>query len=196
MLVQTRLLVKKSVFSLAVLAAATAPTISVALPVGPVYTVTLPAGEFGSAAFTAVLIGNVAAAKDFCAEIAEDAYRVDCLAERFGAIANGIPDGTDYGDVQSVLNNTSKQLAELARTNRDTALPRGKATRPNGESTTRALTPIAKASAPQVNARAVAILDETETLLLRSAQGSESKAQQYARIADAVGSTKVLIRSA
>jgi hypothetical protein len=144
-----------------------------------------------------VFLSGLAAARKFCAELEDTAYKVDCLAERFGALAKSLPDGSNYSDVQAALKSTSDKMANLARKNRDPARPRGKAARPeSSETTTRPLTPVSPAAAEQVNRQAVAILDETITTLLRSAEGSASKAAQYARIANAIGSNKVLLRSA
>ncbi|MBJ6372834.1 hypothetical protein [Sedimentitalea arenosa] len=184
--------------------AASAMISTTALPVlaqapgpGVLYTVIIPAGEFGSSNYTAVVTANIAAARAFCASIDNDSYKVDCLAERLGQVSDEIPSDSDYAEVKQILSDTSDQLAELARTNRDTAQPRGRATS-TGETpvtTTRPLTPVTPSALPEVNAQAEAILDSTQTLLLRSAESSESKALQYSRIADAVGSTKVLLRS-
>ncbi len=173
------------------------PGAAQAAPVGLVYTVVLPASGFGSPAFTSFVVGSLAAAQKFCAEIKEQAYRVDCLAERFGALAKSIPKDSDYAEVQSVLKSASDQLANLARSNRDRALPRGRATRPGStETTTRPLTPVSAEATASVNQQARAILDNTETLLLRSAEVSQSKTAQFAQIADAIGSNKVLLRAA
>jgi hypothetical protein len=167
------------------------------VPGGIVYTVILPAGEFGSLAYTTVVVSGLASAQKFCSELGDPAYRVDCLAERFGVLAKAIPKGTDYSEVQAALKNASEQMANLARANRDPSLPRGRATRPgSAETTTRPLTPVSAQSAAQVNRQAAAILEETQTLLLRSAEGSKSKVAQYAQIADAIGSNKVLLRAA
>ncbi len=165
---------------------------------GLIYTVILPAGEFGSKNYTDVVTGNIAAAQKFCAELDNDSYKVDCLAERLGQISDEIPRDSDYEEVKKILKDTSKQLEDLARKNRDTTLPRGRAVSPSNPdvSTTRPLTPIRPESVPSVNAQASQILGNTETLLLRSAASSESKALQYTRIAEAIGSSKVLLRSA
>ncbi|MDK3074226.1 hypothetical protein QO034_13995 [Sedimentitalea sp. JM2-8] len=186
--------------ALAIAATALAGSPAVAQGVGPgvLYTVILPAGEFGSQNYTDVLTGNIAAAQKFCAELGNDSYTVDCLSERLEKIADDIPRDSDYAEVKTILKNTSDQLADLARANRDPAQTRGRATRAgeNPVTTTRPLTPVRPEAVPQVNAQAQAILDNTQTLLLRSAEGSESKALQYSRIADALGSSKVLLRSA
>ncbi|MEO9782274.1 MAG: hypothetical protein ABJH07_00590 [Sedimentitalea sp.] len=166
-----------------------------------VYTVILPAAGFGSSNYTDVVTGSIASAQQFCAEIDNDSYTVDCLAERLGKVADEIPQGTDYDEVRNILKDTSDQLESLARQNRDPSQTRGRATRAATDTTpeirtTRPLTPVAPQSLPQVNQQASAILSNTETLLLRSAAGSESKTQQYSRIAEAIGSSKVLLRSA
>ncbi len=172
------------------------PGLAQPVPGAVIYTVVIPAGEFGSSAFTSVVVGGLAAAKKFCAEL-DAAYRVDCLAERFGELSKTIPKDSDYGEVQAVLKSTSTQLARLARGNRDRTLPRGKATsRGSAGTTTRPLTPVNTAATAEVNRKARAILAQTETLLLRSAEGSKSKIAQYAKIADAIGSNKVLLRAA
>lgn len=166
---------------------------------GAVYTVVIPAGEFGSPAYTSVVVNGIAAARKFCGDLGDEAYVVDCLAERLGVIAQEIPADSDYTDVQVALKATSDKLAELARQNRDSDLPRARAARQGSaapERTTRPLTPVSRASTAQVNQQAIAILDETETLLLRSAESSSEKLAQYSRIAEAVGSNKVLLRAA
>ena len=172
--------------------------IVMAAPVpGLIYTVILPAGEFGSLAYTGVVVSGLAAARKFCAELKDKAYRVDCLAERFGVLARSIPKNSDYDEVKAALKSASDRMGDLARKNRDQNLPRGRATRPgSSETTTRPLTPVAAPVADQVNQQALTILAETETLLLRSAEGSKSKIAQYAQIADAIGSNKVLLRAA
>lgn len=187
----------------ATLAAATGtglPVFAQAIP-PLVYTVILPANGFGSTNYTDVVTGSIASAQQFCAELDNDSYKVDCLAERLGEIADDIPQGTDYDEVRNILRDTSDQLENLARQNRDPSQVRGRATRPATDTTpeirtSRPLTPVAPQAQAQVNQQASAILSNTETLLLRSASGSESKTQQYSRIAEAIGSSKVLLRSA
>ena len=187
------------VFATAIAAVILSPSIGLtqAFPGGALYTVVIPAGEFGSSAFTSVVVSGLASAYKFCSQLPDAAYRVDCLAERFGEIAKGIPRGTDYDEVRQILESTSQQVAELARKNRDPSGQRARMKRPgSSESTSRPLTPINPAATAQVNRQALAILNSTQTLLLRSAEGSKSKSAQYAQIADAVGSNKVLLRAA
>lgn len=182
----------------AIAAVILSPTTGLTAPIpgGLIYTVVIPAGEFGSAAYTGVVVGGLASAYKFCSELPDEAYQVDCLAERFGEIAKAIPKGTDYDEVREILSDTSRHVADLARKNRDPSTQRARMKRPgSSETTSRPLTPINPTATAQVNRQALAILESTQTLLLRSAEGSKSKAAQYAKIADAVGSNKVLLRA-
>ncbi|MFK7754439.1 MAG: hypothetical protein AB8B51_18055, partial [Sedimentitalea sp.] len=83
------------------------------------------------------------------------------------------------------------------RTNRDRALPRARVTTPGAapQTTSRPLTPVSKAALPTANQQATAILNSTQTLLLRSAQTEASKVAHYQQVAEAIGSNKVLLRS-
>ncbi len=182
--------------------ALTGPSVVMAQTSGVlVYSVIVPAGNFGSSAFTTLVVGGIAAARKFCGEMNDAAYRVDCLAERLGVVADGIPADSDYGGVRTALRETSRKLADLARANRDRARPAARVARGGGggggatpEQTTRRLIPVSAQAAATVNRQATAILQETETLLLRSAENA-SQMTQYSRIAKAVGSNKVLLRA-
>lgn len=164
---------------------------------GVLYTVILPAGQFGSPQAMGFLLGGISAAKAFCSKI-QDEYVVDCLAERLAHVADQVPEDGDYAEFDRVLNDTSDKLQQLARSNRDRTLRAGRATT-GGEApitTTRPLVPVSAANATAVNQQARAILDEAETVLLRSAAESLPQRQQYAQLAEAVGSTKVLLQAA
>lgn len=164
---------------------------------GVLYTVIVPAGDFGSANFTRQLVSSLATAKAFCGGLDQSAYRVDCLAERLQVVSDDIPEGTDYDEVRQVLKDASAEMALLARDNRDPDLPKAPASRQgdSSERSTRPLTPVSSAVQAEVGERAIAILEQAQTQLLRSAEGSNSRSLQYAQIAQAIDSTKVLLRS-
>lgn len=163
---------------------------------GAVYTVVIPAGQFGSPGAAAAVVSGIAAAKQFCSDLGDSAFRVDCLAERLAVVAETIPKDSDYSEVSEVLKQTSDDLARLARANRDTQRGKSHAVRQKtDERTTRPLTPVSAAAVQSVNQQAIAILENTETILLRSAESSTEKRNQYAKIAEAVGSNKVLLRA-
>lgn len=134
----------------------------------------------------------------FCASLAQSEYRVDCLSERLEAVAAAIPAVGDYAEARAVLEQTAARLAALARANRSADLPRGRAQQGGAAAvtTTRPLTPVATAALPDVNRQATALLDEAETILLRSSALSDDRRIAYAQIATALGSGKLLLRSA
>lgn len=165
---------------------------------GPfVYTVVMPSGEFGSAAFLTELLGTLAAAKAFCRATGDSALQVDCLSERLDTAADGIPQGTDYDEVRAVLQDTSARLKQLARQNRDPG--RGRVTVSStadpAERTSRPLTAVRTSALPEVKLQATLILEEAATILLRSAETARERQTQYAQIAAAIDSNKVLLRS-
>lgn len=161
------------------------------------YKVIVPAGEFGSTSFTRSLVSSLTSVKAFCGGLDKAAYRVDCLAERLQVVSDGIPQDSDYDEVRQLLSAASADIAQLAHDNRDRNLPKAPASR-RGDSTdrtTRPLTPISNAAQAEVGQRAIAILEQAQTQLLRSSTGSKSRSIQYAQIAQAIDSTKVLLRS-
>lgn len=163
---------------------------------GAVYTVVVPSGQFGSPAAAGAVVSGISAAKKFCSDLGDSSFRVDCLAERLALVADTIPKDSDYAEVSAVLKDTASQLEGLAKSNRDPQRGRAHATRSGtDERTSRPLTPVAPAAAATVNQQAIAILENTETVLLRSAESSAEKRNQYAQIAQAVGSNKVLLRA-
>lgn len=164
---------------------------------GVVYTVVIPSGQFGSAQGLEFLLGGLFTAKEFCSKI-DSAYVVDCLAERLGAIADQVQEEGDYAAFNEVLKDTSRQLETLARSNRDRALRRGRATTggENPITTTRPLTPVDVQKTAEINRQGRAILESAETVLLRSPGNSPESRSQYRQLAQAVGSTTVLLRSA
>jgi hypothetical protein len=152
-------------------------------------------GSVGAAAAQALEDATV-----FCAAVPAE-YAVDCLAERLEAVARTLPTSGPLAETRQVLSDTSSKLASLARSNADPAKPRqtfAAPSMPRPVATTRPLTPVAPAAQAEVNAAAVAILDQAETLLLRSSatEVASAAAPEIERIAAAIGSNKVLLRSA
>lgn len=136
-------------------------------------------------------------AATFCDALAAPEYVVDCLAEQYARIAERIPASGEYADAQAAIELASRKLASLARANRDPNLPRGHAHLPgsNTPATSRPLTPVNTDALAEINAQALSILEEAETKLLRSGANSANRQLHYQRIADALGSNKVLLRS-
>lgn len=163
---------------------------------GLTYTVVVPSGQFGSANYLGELLGSLASVRALCGNVSDGSYRVDCLAERLDAVAGEIPEGTDYDEVRAVIDDTAGKLAALAQENRDLGKGRIRVstTGEDAVATARPLVAVDAARAAEVNAAAEAILEEARTILLRSA-GSRERRTQYARVAQALDSSKVILRS-
>jgi len=133
----------------------------------------------------------------FCASLPQNVYAVDCLAERMEAAAAAMPDTGEYADARAALLAGAARLNALALANADPAKPRATAREPveGGLRTTRPLVPVRPERLAEVATQAQQIVDETATLLLRSAESSSARKVHYERIAAAVDSNKVLLRS-
>jgi hypothetical protein len=142
--------------------------------------------HFGlSDAGTGAIVLSLQAGEMLCGQVPLE-YRPDCLAQAFRLTANLAQANSEYVGAAIALNSASRDISRLVSQNADPAAPR---VRSQGR-TYRAVRPEA---APAVNAQVEAIITETETRLLRST-GSVGQAH-YQRIAQAVGSTKRILRS-
>ncbi|MGB8621563.1 MAG: hypothetical protein WCD16_01980 [Paracoccaceae bacterium] len=146
---------------------------------------------------TGEIVAQLEGVKGFCENVAPE-YRVDCLSERLKNVARTLPTQGDYDTVRRALNVASLKLNRLSRQNRSKDLPRAPARVTEGGTTTstaRDLTPVSTDAVERTNQAASAILQEAETKLLRSSENSTRRKIQFQRIADAIGSNKVLLRS-
>ena len=138
-------------------------------------------------------------AAGFCAALPDNAYQVDCLAERLAAIAASMPSTGPYAESKAALESASAQLRSLVVQNADAGKPRRRYSTPTAarpQSSSRPLTAVSAAALPAVQTAAVAIIAQTETVLLRSSETQVAQAAEIRQIAAAVGSNKVLLRSA
>jgi hypothetical protein len=139
---------------------------------------------------------RLAAAREFCGRIPTTEYIVDCLAERLDAISREMPRSGELAEARQVIADTSRRLAALARANADPELPRATVRTPqDGVQTSRPLTPVRRETAAEINEQAAEIVEQAEILLLRSSQQSALRQLPYQRIAAAMGSNKILLRS-
>ncbi|MRH21252.1 hypothetical protein [Rhodovulum strictum] len=184
--------------ALAVLASGPDPAAAQIAAPGPAHPHALAAPGLtrvtATAATTDRIVARIEAARDFCGRIAQHAYVIDCLAAHLEGVARDMPGG-DYRAAGQILDRTARDLRRLAEANADPALPRGRV-RVGNATSPRALTPVRPDALGRIGPQASAILQEAETQLLRSAEGSERRMVHYRRIAAAVGSTKFLMRSA
>jgi hypothetical protein len=124
-------------------------------------------------------------------------WRIDCLADGFKQIARSLPEGAGYASIRQELSSTADELAALARKNADPVKPPERLraqTSAGPRRTSRPLVPIAPQNLPAANRAADAIVADLSTTLLRSAPNPATQ-PEVARIAAAVDSTRVLLRS-
>ncbi len=146
---------------------------------------------------TETIARQLQAAQDFCRRVPSDEYTVDCLGDALENIARNMPKTGDYAEAQVAVAQAARKLRALARENTSPDLPTG-FIRSTGADATRSnspLVPVRTDTLAQTNAAAFAIIEEAETILLRSAANSAVRKVHYEQIAQAVGSSKVLLRS-
>lgn len=136
-------------------------------------------------------------ARRFCRGLADETYRIDCLAERIRAAANAVPRTPEMAPARRALLKAAADLDRTVARYRDRGKPPVRARR-GGATPVQPSRPLVAVREPDLaaaKAQALQILDETETVLLRAADRSAERALSYQQIAAAVGSNKVLLRS-
>lgn len=162
-------------------------------PLGP----TTGSGTTATPATNAALLRALNTATAYCKLVQPKEYVIDCLAERLGEVSSKLQGYPEFKEVRAVLDMTSRKLNAIARQNRSATLaPASFSTK--GQSpikTTRILVPVDSAKLESAMGQARVVIDEAQTILLRSAEQSTDRSIQFQRIAAAVGSSKVLLRS-
>lgn len=126
-------------------------------------------------------------------------YRLDCLRWELHRIAQGIPSTGEYAEMREAISIASGELAAIVNENADATPPVahvGRSTSGKARQSARRLKAIDPARQASANAQASAVLDRLSTRLLRSASNSATQRVHYERAAQAINSTKVLLRSA
>jgi len=147
---------------------------------------------------TEAFVAQIQQIGEIC-EASPDEYQIGCYAAMYRELAADIPANGDYAEVKEILEDTARDLTALTRANRDKAKPRVRvsATKSNGQTvTTPPITPVKPETIVPLRQAAANVLEEAETKLLRSASSDAKRAIHYQKIAAAVGSNKVLLRSA
>ena len=124
-------------------------------------------------------------------------YRIHCLVLELKQAADSIPASGEFAPVRAALLDASRGLQAIADNYEDPSAPRVRA-RVGGRPAAPRTPPI-NAIRPDALARATteaeAVLEEAVTVLLRSAENSARRQVAFQPIAQAIDSTKVLLRS-
>jgi hypothetical protein len=127
----------------------------------------------------------------------EEVYRIDCLRQGIDMVASSLPDNSEYREAKRILKRASGNLGRVVSTYQDKAAPKLEvpaSANPRFKKR-RKYTAIKREAVPQAMARAVDIVNEATTELLRSGENSERRYVHYQDISVAVDSTKTLLRS-
>ncbi len=142
-------------------------------------------GEAGLAnATTDEVVKIITSGVERCRTI-DPVYRFDCYRKTYRLAANFLNGRPAYADAQKALITVAETLEQIMARNGD---PRVAPIR-TGFQTFR---PVKPASVPRARAELSRALDQAETVLLRA---PERTGNHYARIAGAINSNKVLLRS-
>lgn len=157
-----------------------------------------PPGPGVTAEVTREIAATLDDASQFCGWLPAG-VRIDCVADRMRTVARALPRGGDYARVRNALENGARELTAIARQNE---APRTSAKRyavrpPDGGAVQRSgrLTEVAPDRLAAANAAAARVIEETQTVLLRSAENSRTRMVHFQEIATALDSSKVLLRS-
>jgi hypothetical protein len=133
----------------------------------------------------------------FCLSVGQQEYLVDCLGAGLADLADELPNTGDYAEAKVILENAAVKLRALAQANASPTLPKARlsGTINNTPVRTKRLTPVKTEAVSSTAVQAAAILEEAETLLLRSTSNSDRRKVHYAQMAQAIGSQKILLRS-
>jgi hypothetical protein len=148
-------------------------------------------------ATTDALVARIAEVNAVCDWLLQP-YRLWCLANGYDLMAETLLPFGGYRDVRQVLRRTANQLRAIAEANVDPEAEPVVLRRREGGATAVGNAPIRAVRRDAVaatNRQAAAVLDEATTVLLRSAENSTRRQVSYQRIAQAIDSSKVLLRS-
>jgi hypothetical protein len=148
-------------------------------------------------ATTDALVARIAEVNVVCDWLLQP-YRLWCLANGYDLMAETLLPFGDYREVRQVLRRTATQLRAIAEANVDPEAEPVVLRRREGGVTAVGRAPIRAVRREAVagtNRQAAAVLEEAATVLLRSAENSSRRQVSYQRIAQAIDSSKVLLRS-
>ena len=146
---------------------------------------------------SAAIAADLQRARDTCLAYAPR-DRADCLRDYLGWAARRIPQYGAYSGVRQALLDASLRIDAIVEANADPATPARRFRVKARGFTSVSSSPIRRVRAARlarVNRETSAVIDELATSLLRSADTGALKRADLDRVAQAVDSTKVLLRS-
>jgi len=114
------------------------------------------------------------------------AYRWDCFRQAYREAGKFLKGRTSYSEAHEAIRHVEAELDAVVAQYRDP-------TKPKRRRLTQSFVPIKPEAIPAARARTTQAMEEAQTILLRAPSHTQSN---YVRIADAINSNKVLLRSA
>lgn len=169
------------------------------LPIPPDSPEALPpktGGELSDPETNAIVM-ELKDAAAFCGRIESKEYVIDCLAYEYTRIAAALPNTGDYAALKKTFEQAAAKLQKVVSENRSKTLPTGRVTQGGSKPrrTVRALRPVATAALPAATAQAALIIQETQTVLIRSTENSQERRRQFQKIVTAMDTSTILLRS-
>ena len=136
---------------------------------------------------TNTIVADIGKANDLCKSLPLE-YRADCLSQSLKTSVRKVRKKI-YIPIKNEISTTAQSIEDIVTENLDEEAPVIKF----GNKTYR---PIKKEVLVAVNERVAKVVEESATRLIRSAGNSVTRKIHYQRVAKALNSTKVLMRSA
>lgn len=127
----------------------------------------------------------------------DEVYRIDCLRQGIDMVAASLPDHSEYRQAKQILKKASSRLGRIVSTYQDKNAPKLEVpanANPRFKKRRR-YTAIKREAVPRAMAKAIDVVNEATTALLRSGENSERRSAHYQDISVAIDSTKTLLRS-
>lgn len=144
---------------------------------------------------TGAIVETIDRGMDLCERLPWD-YRLDCLYHIIDRAAKRTPNSRDYAPVKQALSEAARDLDRLRDKHANNKGDRKGFRSADGRVSVPTLTPIKPESRAQVTRATDRIIEEAQTVLLRSAGDDPEELAQFTRVVQAVESSKLLLRSA
>ena len=150
-----------------------------------------------SAQATAIVVNALNVAAAFCGAVEDDQYVIDCLASEYRDVERLMPDTGDYAEAKAAIAEAATRLEALARANRSPTRRPARLTQGGAapHQSSRPVIPVRAEALPALAEDAARIIEETQTILLRSAETSARRRIPYQSIARAMDSGTILLRA-
>jgi hypothetical protein len=157
-----------------------------------------PSGVTLSNRVTKAIVRVIEGANRTCDDRIDPRYRIDCLRIYYGWVADDLPDTGEYLPIKEAMLRAEAKLDAIVRANLDESEP---VIRPRSDlGSTReqlpAVRPIKRDKVEVAAAQAVAVIEETELIILRSGGDPARRTKHYTEVAAAVEENLIILRSA